>query len=891
MAITSNGTGGGNYSAGASWAGGVVPTITVADAIVANGDEIIVDTTGLGCGTDPGTGTDGLTIQSGGILNHSTTANSELTVRGETTVESGGTLCDGTQSANNAFSHKFIIDCVATNDKYGITLKDGCFFKPYGADVTIETKLAADFAAAQADIVVEDDVQTAGWAAGNEIAVPPTGVYTNYGQTEIRTINAFASGTELDVTVNWTYAHTYKQHASCPQTSVVLLTRNVQFSSLSASFRANIRNQSQTAANVDIKNVEFINMGTSLKRTALVFCSSSRTTDPVYTLSALGSFNGCSFHGAYYCGFFLCLYGNTSALAFDDNVVVQTGVASTGYLCYVDGFSDFFSFDRLFAIGYSGSTSAKYFLWSGTNCTLTNSVFAGSYWGFRAPAITTSGCFVHTNRYAGWGYVLSFTAFKDNYIINSWKGMESSYSTVLVTDENSVYALNYSDIDDLGSGYFDKVSLLSGIPVRFNATQPGMEIGCHQLDNVPDKHVTFSRLGTIQSCKGSFASPNDIVHTVGSLGMLLEPLLATIPQSIQFEIAGTSGNQIVVSGRIRKTAAYNGSSEPTVTLSGIGITEDVFTKADVADAWELFVVSGTPTSDGIAFIDIECIGTAGYVYVDTLVLTAADVNTGDMDNWGKGRPTKGLYATKVDAAAIAVVVADAVADELLAEHTDAGSLAQGITDILTDTNELQTDIKDGGRTDLILDTIAVDVAGIDGDAMRGTNGANTTTPPTAAAVVNEWEGQSQADPTGFHVNVLEVGGTPQTANDNGADINDILADTETDGVLLAADQAVDVTKISGDSTAADNLKASAKTIVIGTVSHDNTASSETVFYADDITEATADHFKGRIVIFTSGALIYQVTDITGYALVSGEGQFTVSTLTESPADNITFIIL
>jgi hypothetical protein len=48
---------------------------------------------------------------------------------------------------------------------------------------------------------------------------------------------------------------------------------------------------------------------------------------------------------------------------------------------------------------------------------------------------------------------------------------------------------------------------------------------------------------------------------------------------------------------------------------------------------------------------------------------------------------------------------------------------------------------------------------------------------TAAEVVNEWETQSQADPTGFHVNVLEVNGTAQTANDNGADINAILADT------------------------------------------------------------------------------------------------------------------
>jgi hypothetical protein len=60
------------------------------------------------------------------------------------------------------------------------------------------------------------------------------------------------------------------------------------------------------------------------------------------------------------------------------------------------------------------------------------------------------------------------------------------------------------------------------------------------------------------------------------------------------------------------------------------------------------------------------------------------------------------------------------------------------------------------------------------ETMRGTDGANVTTPPTATAIVDEWETQSQADPTGFHVNVMEVNGTAQTANDHGADLNTLL---------------------------------------------------------------------------------------------------------------------
>ena len=101
----------------------------------------------------------------------------------------------------------------------------------------------------------------------------------------------------------------------------------------------------------------------------------------------------------------------------------------------------------------------------------------------------------------------------------------------------------------------------------------------------------------------------------------------------------------------------------------------------------------------------------------------------------------------------------------------------------------------------------------------------------------------------------------------------------------------DAVKISGSSDAADRLEASAETIVKGTVSHDNTAASTTVFYSHDITEATADHFNGRIVIFTSGDLIYQATDITDYELDTGEGKFTVTVLTEAPADNVTFVIV
>jgi hypothetical protein len=171
--------------------------------------------------------------------------------------------------------------------------------------------------------------------------------------------------------------------------------------------------------------------------------------------------------------------------------------------------------------------------------------------------------------------------------------------------------------------------------------------------------------------------------------------------------------------------------------------------------------------------------------------------------------------------ASAASIADAVWDEAIADHVAAGSFG--------------TKNQKGVPSETINDYKAT--------------GFSTH---SAADVVNEWETQSQADPTGFHVNVKEIGDA---------------------------------------AAAATKLALSAGTIVAGTVSHDNTVATTTVFYSDDITEATSEHYNGRIVIFTSGDLQNQATDITDYELVTGEGKFTVTALTEAPADNVTFVIV
>ena len=113
----------------------------------------------------------------------------------------------------------------------------------------------------------------------------------------------------------------------------------------------------------------------------------------------------------------------------------------------------------------------------------------------------------------------------------------------------------------------------------------------------------------------------------------------------------------------------------------------------------------------------------------------------------------------------------------------------------------------------------------------------------------------------------------------------------TDSAATEAKQDIIDTAVDAIKVVTDLMADSASILQTGTVSHDNTAASTTVFYSDDITEATADHYNGRTVIFLTGDLKYQATDITDYALDTGEGKFTVTALTEAPADNVTFVIV
>ena len=100
----------------------------------------------------------------------------------------------------------------------------------------------------------------------------------------------------------------------------------------------------------------------------------------------------------------------------------------------------------------------------------------------------------------------------------------------------------------------------------------------------------------------------------------------------------------------------------------------------------------------------------------------------------------------------------------------------------------------------------------------------------------------------------------------------------------------DVVKIDGDSDAADRLEFMMDGSPSFTVDTAGFTPTTTAFESS-ATEATADHFNGRIALFVSGVLAGQQKSITDYALSGGRGKFTVNALTEAPGNGDRFIVV
>jgi hypothetical protein len=287
--------------------------------------------------------------------------------------------------------------------------------------------------------------------------------------------------------------------------------------------------------------------------------------------------------------------------------------------------------------------------------------------------------------------------------------------------------------------------------------------------------------------------------------------------------------------------------------------------AAAAPQGEVQKVTGYTTATGLFTTDAFTAAVA--TGDDVMIVSAALINSLSI----KTRVELALPNAAPDAAG-GLPISDAGGLDLDAMNTAAVRLTAVRAAVLTDWI-------DGGRLDNLLDAILVDTG--------------TTLPATLATIAGYLDTEIAAIKA--VTDNLPDSGALTTIGTDTARLTAARAAVLTDWIDGGRlDLLLDAIKVITDAltaAAAAKLALSASTMATGTVSWDNTNATTTVFYSDDITEATADHYNGRVVLFTSGVLVGQATDITDYALDTGEGKFTVTALTEAPADNVTFIII
>lgn len=330
--------------------------------------------------------------------------------------------------------------------------------------------------------------------------------------------------------------------------------------------------------------------------------------------------------------------------------------------------------------------------------------------------------------------------------------------TGFVADTHSLTNIEgYADLIDDGTSGLAKIATdVAAILVDTADIQPKLGTvsdlggGATVAANLSDlAGATFS---TATDSLEAIRDRGDAAWTTGAGGtppdLLQSTTIATLASQTSFTLTAGSADDDAYNGHIAivtdsatstqkavgTVSDYTGSTK-TITLAA---DPAIFTMA-VGDTIEIVAATGTgPTAAAIrAEIDSNSTQLAAIV-ADTNELQTDWANGGrldlivdaildDTDLIDDG--TSGLAKIATDVAAVlvdtgttlpaaipsAATVADAVLDEALAGHVTAGTLGKAIADIetdataiLADTSEIQGDLADGGRLDLIFDAILVD---------------------------------------------------------------------------------------------------------------------------------------------------------------------------------------
>lgn len=650
-AYTSTATG--NFSAGATWVGGIAPS-TVADSVtIANGHTVTTDTnltigkTTINIGgtlviaSTMGMGDDSTTaITVNGTLKASRSTSGQLTCSGQlltgaasTSVIDYGTSADPIPSGVTA---TLILNKSAAmaDMKYGMFIANLSKAWFYGATRCVNTVTTSSLAASGTSVDVAD---ITGWAVGDIIVFGMTDGTTNhFDETTISTITPGAGTTGTITFPAVTYAHA---------SGVVLgnFTSNVtvkNYNTTNVTFACFFSNAASSNSFREIQYTSFQYVGSnSLLPTTQVFWANSAVVMEPFIAVKHNSWYKCNKSTAA-----IFIYQIQSVLEITDCAFFG-GTGLTGLQAYFAGGSSVRMVDCVFYHS-SGILMQSAYSEGGNGAIFTRCKFWGSS--------NVSGL---VNINPGAGLIFNSCIFHSdpgNALITLGSG-SATFNNCQFGDSSLPGTPTFTYLFDGGlqaAHYFlaQMNDCLFGTPVtaisnRFTGANGG-NAGSKVI--ISNKNVD-PLVQEIYTPLGNFFRDNSTYRS-GTASMRCDLITTGSTYATNtWQIFAPTDQPVVVSGYLRKNSSYGASTLPYVELSGLGITASRYTMTDVSDTWQQFIVSGTQTTgtDGILTLTwgIKSTNASSQAWIDGIVAPPATaVNSGELEFWADGTPAKLIAA-------------------------------------------------------------------------------------------------------------------------------------------------------------------------------------------------------------------------------------------------------
>lgn len=582
-----NSAGTGDWSAGATWVGGVAPT--AADtAVILTGHTVTIDNTSCVCLN--------LVVNSGGTWQASTSASSRLTMQ-------NGAIINGTFNADLTGSATrtcdIVINNVATASSTLIQFNAASICNLSGFPRKRKTTLLTAITTSGASSTTATVADATGWQVGDKIVFATTQAYNATPRTDEITIDTVNTGTGV---ITWTgsaaFAHDIGGHVGNFSSNLTIrpaVAGNNSWVKCDLAF--NSSPGAKTFSNVIFSGLRCTD-GTALASLGVGSASSAFTVNLNLTV------NDNAFYNHYAGGWWMREAGGR--IVFNRNVFYSTVMTGTNITMNCGPAA---------GSNTSGTTFNDFGIFRASGGSAN-----GGYFG-RDAGVTFKDSFISSCTGTGLDIIGTGTSATDVEIYSNLLGISHSNGSMDALRLN-VGTFNSTNGSTTTNTNADSHTLICKNVLTDCSTQT---LALTNIANaIPTHSVAFVNKGgdvTVQEIYRPFMSikRDNSNFSRSTSSVAIGPTRISTASQRELKIPCANGSSIRVIGRVKKSHATNISA--TVALSGLGSAWAGFTKANDT-AWEKYdtgVITNSSGADGnftLTYTANSSSGTTNVAYFD-----------------------------------------------------------------------------------------------------------------------------------------------------------------------------------------------------------------------------------------------------------------------------------